>query len=625
MDTGKAVFLSYASQDAEAVRRLAEALRAEGVEVWFDQSELKGGDTWDQKIRRQIKECALFVPVISASTQSRPEGYFRLEWKLAVDRSHLLADDHPFIFPVVIDETTESAARVPERFRDFQWSRLGRNHAPTILARRVAGLIAGEQVPEPAAARDESKAAKRRRRPKERGWASHVFRFGGVIIALGYLSRPLWSPPRGETPPPAAAATSEVDRLAARAIADYYTVGYTRQELAAAEADAQQAVQQNRRSAAAWSALAGVHATYLQRNWDRSQKRQQDIQDAVNQALNLDPRSTEALFARGQLLLRGGRLLAGTEGCFRQALDLAPANNRYRRALADTLGALGQRDEQQAQLEEAVRRDPNDPIVRYDFAQWLIGADVRDSNPVSPENYAAALGQIDAGLATKKLNSLLLLRARIQAGNGDLAAMRSSLDELAKLPLSEREEDRAVFTAMWGALLEHDPAKAITAAALTTKNYFEDAVSVRSKEALLALAHQQAGRPNQAQLAWKQAENTIRARLTNDSNNTILTSDLAKTLAWQGRTEEAKRLFAPIEAAMLEAGTSSQSAAQFYAALGDAGQAVAWLHKVLYRFPETTPSVLKVDPTWDKLRGQAEFDTFLAEAIAAEKAKKSIP
>ena len=63
------------------------------------------------------------VPVISASTQSRPEGYFRLEWKLAVDRSHLLADDHPFIFPVVIDETTESAARVPERFRDFQWSR----------------------------------------------------------------------------------------------------------------------------------------------------------------------------------------------------------------------------------------------------------------------------------------------------------------------------------------------------------------------------------------------------------------------------------------------------------------------------------------------------------------------
>ena len=34
----KAVFLSYASQDAEAVARIAEALRAAGVEVWFDRT-----------------------------------------------------------------------------------------------------------------------------------------------------------------------------------------------------------------------------------------------------------------------------------------------------------------------------------------------------------------------------------------------------------------------------------------------------------------------------------------------------------------------------------------------------------------------------------------------------------
>ena len=67
-ETSRAVFLSYASQDAEAARRICEALRAAGVEVWFDQSELVGGDAWDRKIRKQIKECALFVPVISANT-----------------------------------------------------------------------------------------------------------------------------------------------------------------------------------------------------------------------------------------------------------------------------------------------------------------------------------------------------------------------------------------------------------------------------------------------------------------------------------------------------------------------------------------------------------------------------
>ncbi len=66
-DSSRAVFFSYASQDAEVVKRIAEALRAAGVEVWFDQNELVGGDAWDAKIRKQIKECALFVPVISAA------------------------------------------------------------------------------------------------------------------------------------------------------------------------------------------------------------------------------------------------------------------------------------------------------------------------------------------------------------------------------------------------------------------------------------------------------------------------------------------------------------------------------------------------------------------------------
>src|SRR5438477_6427227 len=98
----KAVFLSYASQDAEAARRICETLRAAGVEVWFDQSELRGGDAWDAKIRKQIKECSLFVPIISAQTQARTEGYFRRAWKLAVDRLQDTADHVAFLLPVVL-------------------------------------------------------------------------------------------------------------------------------------------------------------------------------------------------------------------------------------------------------------------------------------------------------------------------------------------------------------------------------------------------------------------------------------------------------------------------------------------------------------------------------------------
>src|SRR6478672_13135125 len=99
-----AVFLSYASQDAEVARRICEALRSAGVEVWFDQSALRGGDAWDAAIRRQIKSCALFIPIISRNTHAREEGYFRLEWKLAIDRSHLMTTQRTFLVPVAIDD-----------------------------------------------------------------------------------------------------------------------------------------------------------------------------------------------------------------------------------------------------------------------------------------------------------------------------------------------------------------------------------------------------------------------------------------------------------------------------------------------------------------------------------------
>jgi hypothetical protein len=43
-ETKRAVFLSYASEDADAALRICSALRASGIEVWFDQSELRGGE-----------------------------------------------------------------------------------------------------------------------------------------------------------------------------------------------------------------------------------------------------------------------------------------------------------------------------------------------------------------------------------------------------------------------------------------------------------------------------------------------------------------------------------------------------------------------------------------------------
>ncbi|MBS0375689.1 MAG: TIR domain-containing protein [Proteobacteria bacterium] len=149
----RAIFLSYASEDSAAAERICEALRAAGIEVWFDRSALRGGDAWDAAIRRQIKSCALFIPLISRNSHSRAEGYFRLEWKLAVDRSHLIAADRVFLLPISVDDTDERDDRVPDRFREVQWLRLPGGHVPPDVVARIARLLAEAGPEVPAAAR----------------------------------------------------------------------------------------------------------------------------------------------------------------------------------------------------------------------------------------------------------------------------------------------------------------------------------------------------------------------------------------------------------------------------------------------------------------------------------------
>jgi len=139
-----AVFLSYASEDVEAAARISAALRAAGIEVWFDRSELRGGDAWDRRIREQIHDCRLFIPVISANSERRDEGYFRREWRLAVERAGDMAEKKAFLVPVVIDGTGERGTSVPDKFRELQWTRALAGETPPAFVERVQRLLSPE-------------------------------------------------------------------------------------------------------------------------------------------------------------------------------------------------------------------------------------------------------------------------------------------------------------------------------------------------------------------------------------------------------------------------------------------------------------------------------------------------
>jgi hypothetical protein len=119
-----AVFISYAREDLAAVQQIKAGLDAAGITTWFDQERLEAGDDYDRKIRGNIARCSYFIPVVSATTQRRLEGYFRREWSYALDRARNMAEGALFVLPVSIDTTTAAEARVPESFRALHFTQL---------------------------------------------------------------------------------------------------------------------------------------------------------------------------------------------------------------------------------------------------------------------------------------------------------------------------------------------------------------------------------------------------------------------------------------------------------------------------------------------------------------------
>jgi TolB-like protein/thioredoxin-like negative regulator of GroEL len=210
---GGAVFLSYAREDGAAARRIAEALRGFGIEVWFDVSELRGGDAWDQKIRRQIKECTLFIPVISAQTQEREEGYFRREWRLAVDRTHDMAESRAFIVPVIVDATREADANVPEQFLKAHFTRLPGGEPTPQFVEQVKRLLQPAGASRPAA-RGAAPAAATPAKPGP-PWVSLALGVAVLALVAFIFLRPAAKPdavavPVSAPPPAMPAKTAEL-------------------------------------------------------------------------------------------------------------------------------------------------------------------------------------------------------------------------------------------------------------------------------------------------------------------------------------------------------------------------------------------------------------------------------
>ena len=115
-----AIFISYASEDFDAAKKLKAGLDSTGLDVWFDKAELQGGDAFALKITSNINRCSFFLPLISQNSVGKRDRFFIKEWNCALERAKGYLEDQIFIIPVVIDQTDVNAVAVPAQFKNKQ-------------------------------------------------------------------------------------------------------------------------------------------------------------------------------------------------------------------------------------------------------------------------------------------------------------------------------------------------------------------------------------------------------------------------------------------------------------------------------------------------------------------------
>jgi len=66
------VFLCHASEDKDLARQIATDFRAAGIETFFDEWEIRAGDSLRQRIETGLTDCTHFVVLLTPQSILKP-------------------------------------------------------------------------------------------------------------------------------------------------------------------------------------------------------------------------------------------------------------------------------------------------------------------------------------------------------------------------------------------------------------------------------------------------------------------------------------------------------------------------------------------------------------------------
>ncbi|HEX4964027.1 MAG TPA: CHAT domain-containing protein [Thermoanaerobaculia bacterium] len=127
------IFLSYTATDRPSVRRLALALRARGIRVWFDQWESPPGSRWQERLEETIETIGAAAVLVGK------EG--RGPWQDLVSWVYLnrFVVEGRRVIPILLPKAPSNPS-LPLFLAEFEWFDLRRGLTEAALERLVWGI-----------------------------------------------------------------------------------------------------------------------------------------------------------------------------------------------------------------------------------------------------------------------------------------------------------------------------------------------------------------------------------------------------------------------------------------------------------------------------------------------------
>jgi TIR domain len=134
--TGPYVFISYSRPDRAFVARLAESLRAAGVQTWTDVENIVAGAKWQKEIEKGLMDALVLIYV--ASENSVSSHWMEAELQRFLEKQRR-------VIPIVIDD--HGANNLPISLLPFQWADFRGDY--DVAFQRLLKGIGFLQKPEP--------------------------------------------------------------------------------------------------------------------------------------------------------------------------------------------------------------------------------------------------------------------------------------------------------------------------------------------------------------------------------------------------------------------------------------------------------------------------------------------